>query len=150
MNRYFICFLSAAALAGSAFAEIEILSPVPGSVVTQLGKTQTKFVEESKAAREKYFDGGAQAKTLKQDGYLPKPISFHWKGGKAPYKVVVRRKSDGRVFYEGVANGHHASVDSLEIAREWEWTVSGGGESVTGTFFTEDRAPRLKIGRAHV
>ena len=143
MNRYFICFLSAAVAAGSAFAEIEMLSPAPGSVVTQLGKAQAKFVGESMSVREKYFDAGPNAEALKKDGYRPKPIAFHWKGGKAPYKVVVRRKSDGKVFYEGVAKGHHASVDSLEIAREWEWTVSGGGESATGTFFTEDRAPRL-------
>ena len=95
MNRYFICFLSAAVAAGSAFAEIEMLSPAPGSVVTQLGKAQAKFVGESMSVREKYFDDGPNAEALKKDGYRPKPIAFHWKGGKAPYKVVVRRKSDG-------------------------------------------------------
>jgi hypothetical protein len=55
----------------------------------------------------------------------------------------VRRLPDGKVFHSSEQRRRHAEVDSLEIAREWEWTVSDGTETATGRFRTEDQGPRL-------
>ena len=129
----------------AAFAAfgIECTSPVGGAVVSQLRPAQARFVRESMAEREKYFDDGPNAKALKADGSTPMPVEFAWSGGTPPYRLTVRRLPDGKVFHSSEQKGSRAQVDSLEIAREWEWTVTDGKETARGTFRTEDQGPRL-------
>ena len=148
MNFRFCLFAALASVALTAAAKIEICEPLEGAIVSQLYPVQAKLVSESREEREKYFDGGENAKALKEAKSRPKPVSLKWRGGKPPYLVEIRRLPDGKVFFTGKTGKNEIAVDSLEIAREWEWTVSGGGESGRGTFKTEDRAPRLvKISR---
>ena len=122
---------------------IECVEPAAGATVSQLRPAQAKFVRESLEEREKYFDDGPNAKALKADGSAPLPVKFAWSGGKAPFRLIVRRLPDGKVFHSREQQKRHAKVDSLEIAREWEWTVSDGTETATGRFRTEDQGPRL-------
>ena len=127
----------------AAVAEIAIVSPKDGATVGQLFPTQLKFVRESQQEREKYFDGAANAEAMKKDGSFAKPIDIAWTGADGACTVTVKRLPDGKVFFSGEAKGGKAKVDSLEIAREWELTVSDGRDSAKCTFKTEDQAPRI-------
>lgn len=142
MKRLMIAGLAVCA-AAAAFAAIEITAPAAGSTVSQLHPTQAKFVHESQAEREKYFDGGKNAAALRKDGSQPKPVEIAWTGAKGACAVTVKRLPDGKVFFSGKAKDGSVKVDSLEIAREWEVTVSDGKDVAKSTFRTEDQAPRL-------
>ena len=131
-------------VAAATVCGIECVEPVGGATVSQLRPTQAKFVRESMEEREKYFDDGPNAKALKADRSAPLPVKFAWSGGKAPFRLTVRRMPDGKVFHDSTLAAPSNAVDSLEIAREWEWSVlDGKGTSARGRFRTEDRAPRL-------
>ena len=129
---------------GSACAApMQLLSPADGEVVSQLNDVQMRFVHESMVEREKYFDGGANAAVLKKAKSSPKPVVLHWKGGQAPYRVTVKRQPDGKVFFSETVQGHHARVDSLEIARSWSVEIGDATSSIVSSFRTEDQTPRL-------
>ena len=57
--------------------------------------------------------------------------------------MTVRRLPDGKVVFEQTVATNCVEVDSLEIATEWEWTVSAGSDKLVSRFKTEDRLPRL-------
>lgn len=127
----------------SAAAEIVITAPKEGETVCQLFPAQLKFATESQAERDKYFDGAEHAKALKTDGARAKPIDIAWTGRQGACKVTVKRLPDGKVFFEGQAKGGKTQVDSLEIARDWELTVSDGKGAAKVLFKTQDQAPRI-------
>ncbi len=118
-------------------------TPAEGSTVSQLWPEQAKLVGESRVEREKYFDGAANARSIKVHKGKPMPVRFSWKGGTPPYRFALRRLPDGKVFHEATIDTPQIEVDSLEVAREWEWTVSDADGSAKGTFRTEDGVPRL-------
>lgn len=123
---------------------LAILSPTDGSEVEQLKPTQARIAREHWADCRRYFDGGRLSRSLTVDGCHPRPIRLAWKGGVAPFRVELRRKTDGRLFFGDVVTRRHVTVDSLEIARTWEWTVTDSSGAVAlGTFATADAAPRL-------
>ncbi|MBQ5796267.1 MAG: tyrosine-protein phosphatase, partial [Kiritimatiellae bacterium] len=130
-------------VATTVFADIKLLEPAQDATVSQHTPMQARLVGETIAERGKYFDGGVNAKELKAAGSKPKEILLKWQGGNAPYKVELRRLPDGKVFFSQTVNKTEAIVDSLEIAREWEWSVASAGETVRGRFKTQDSAPRL-------
>ena len=138
-----LSFLVVAASALTACAAIEIVSPKMGATVEQLRPVQRDFILQSKESRDKYFDGAENAAALRKDGTTPQPIVLEWKGDKADYTVTLKRLPDGKTFFTASVPSNRVEVDSLEIARDWEWTVSGGGETATGRFRTEDLWPRL-------
>ena len=122
---------------------IRLEAPADGATVTQLWPEQARLVRETRVEREKYFDGAANAKSIKGHKGRPMPVTFSWSGGKPPYRFTIRRLPDGKVFHDATVEVASNVVDSLEIAREWEWSVSDGTESANSRFRTEDRAPRL-------
>ena len=126
-----------------AHADIKIIAPENGACVSQLYPVQARLVGETMAEREKYFDGGENAKLLKNAGSKPKPVKLRWQGGVAPFRLTVKRLPDGKVFLETKVDGNEAQIDSLETGREWEWSVCGGGSSVKSVFRTEEKSPRL-------
>ena len=66
-----------------------------------------------------------------------------------PFVVFKPLNASIEVFHEAVVTGCVASLAGrLEIAREWEWTVSGSGENAVGRFRTEDRA-LLRVAWVH-
>ena len=159
-------FLLAAALVGSALlstaaqppAPPRLVAPAEGAVVPLLNERQRAFLsmphEERIAA---YSNEAFRAELRKTAGDRPKPVRLEWDGGDATggartvYTVEVRRRPDGTPVFRADTVGTSVEVDNLEIAREYEWTVHAnafGHSAATGTFRTEDRAPRLIDGGA--
>ena len=129
--------------AASALADVTLVSPKSGETVRQLKPLQAKFVQESLAEREKYFDGAKNSAALRKQGNGPQPIVLKWQGGEGPWQVVVRRLPDGKVFCSQSVKGEELSISGLEIARDWEWAVKGAAGEAKGTFKTKDLAPRV-------
>ena len=138
-----LIFLVLAVSAGTAFADIAILSPTNGETVVQLRPVQRKFALESRAEREKYFDDAQASKALRADGTKPQPVVCTWQGTATNYAVVLRRLPDGKVFHASAVPTNVLRMDSLEIGRDWQLSVTAGGESAKVRFRTEDLTPRL-------
>lgn len=142
MNRM-LTGLLVVSLVTPVWAQVTLVSPKTGETVRQLKPLQAKFVKESLEEREKYFRDDACSATMRKQGNGPQPIVMEWQGGEGPWEVTVKRLPDGKVFISRSVTGTKLEIDSLEIAREWTWTVKGAGGSATGMFRTEDLAPRL-------
>ena len=124
-------------------AQIELVAPANNAVVRQMHTIQREFAKMPQAEFEKYFDGAENATKLKSRGSQPVPIKLQWKGDAKEYQVTVRRLPDGKVVFDQTVATNCVAVDSLEIATEWEWTVSAGSDKLVSTFKTEDCLPRL-------
>ena len=135
------CVVALATLAVSA--QIELVAPADGASVRQMHTVQREFAKAPWAQCEKCFDGAANATKLKSRGSTPVPIKLQWKGDAKEYRVTLRRLPDGKVVFDQTVTTHCVAVDSLEIATEWEWTVSAGSDKLVSRFKTEDRLPRL-------
>ena len=161
-----ISLLLAAAVIGSTLvstaaqppAPPRLVAPAEGAVVPLLNERQRAFLsmphEERIAA---YSNEAFRAELRKTAGYCPAKVRLEWDGGDATggartvYTVEVRRRPDGTPVFRADTAGTSVEVDNLEIAREYEWTVHAnafGHAAATGTFRTEDRAPRLIDGGA--
>ena len=148
-----------AALAVSAAepAPLKLLAPAEGATVPLLNERQKAFLSMPHAERiAAYSNETFRSELRKTAGYCPKPVRLEWEDGatngvRTVYTVEVRRRPDGTPVFRADTVGTCVEVDNLEIAREYEWTVHAnalGHESATGTFRTEDRAPRLIRGGA--
>ena len=135
------CVAALAALAVSA--QIELVAPANGASVRQMHTVQREFAKAPWAKCEKCFDGAENAQKLRSRGSTPVPIKLQWKGDAKEYQVTVRRLPDGKVVFDQTVAANFVEVDSLEIATEWEWTVSAGSDKLVSRFKTEDRLPRL-------
>ena len=161
-----ISLLLAAAVIGSTLvstaaqppAPPRLVAPAEGAVVPLLNERQRAFLsmphEERIAA---YSNEAFRAELRKTAGYRPAAVRLEWDGGDATnvartvYTVEVRRRPDGTPVFRADTVGTSVEVGNLEIAREYEWTVHAnafGHAAATGTFRTEDRAPRLIDGGA--
>ena len=158
--------LLAAALVGSALlstaaqppAPPRLVAPAEGTVVPLLNERQRTFLSMPHEERiSAYSNEAFRAELRKTAGDRPKPVRLEWDGGDATggartvYTVEVRRRPDGTPVFRADTVGTSVEVDNLEIAREYEWTVHAnafGHAAATGTFRTEDRAPRLIDGGA--
>ena len=135
------CVAAFAALAVSA--QIELVAPANGASVRQMHTVQREFAKAPWAKCEKCFDGAENSKKLRSRDATPVPVKLQWKGDAKDYQVTVRRLPDGKVVFEQTVSTNYVAVDSLEIATEWEWTVSAGSDKLVSRFKTEDRLPRL-------
>jgi len=131
-----------------AAAPLELVAPSNGATVPTLSAGQLAYVQMERKPRVKYFADKKKRAEMKALGYYPQPVTLEWKNAEATsaslptYKVVVKRLPDGKVFFESEGTNTSVKVDNLEIARTYEWTVTGGGE-LTAKFSTADQAPRL-------
>ena len=125
-------------------APLTLVSPQNGATVPTLSDGQKAYLTMPRKERVAYFANHAKRQEMKALGYYPQPITLAWKDGAAGanYKVVVKRLPDGKVFFTSEGTNTSVKVDNLEIARTYEWSVTGGGE-LTAKFSTEDMAPRL-------
>ena len=146
MNKKTNLAICAALAAAALNAGIQITAPKEGETVSQLWPEAIKFLEMPREAR-KVNAWNLTKEQKKEFGKArnAKPVEFAWQGDtNAVYTLTVKRLPDGKVFHSATVTGCTASVKGrLEIARKWEWTVSDGKESASGTFLTEDRAPRI-------
>ena len=136
-------FCAAALAALAVSAQIELVAPADGATVRQMHTVQREFAKAPWAKCEKCFDGAENAQKLRSRGSTPVPIKLQWKGDAKEYQVTVRRLPDGKVVFDQTVATNCVEVDSLEIATEWEWTVSAGSDKLVSRFKTEDRLPRL-------
>ena len=135
-----------------------LVAPAEGAVVPLLNERQKAFLSMPRAERiAAYSNETFRAQLRKAAGYRPAKVRLEWDGGDATggartvYTVEVRRRPDGTPVFRADTVGTSVEVDNLEIAREYEWTVHAnafGHAAATGTFRTEDRAPRLIDGGA--
>ena len=144
MNGKNLCVFCAAALSAmTLLAQIELVSPAKDAVVRQMHTIQRAYAKAPWSACEKFFDGAENATKLRSRGSTPVPIKLKWKGDAKEYQVSVRRLPDGKVVFDQTVATNCVEVDSLDIATEWEWTVSAGKDRLVSRFRTEDLLPRL-------
>ena len=124
-------------------AQIELVSPANDAVVRQMHTVQREYAKAPWSVCEKCFDGAKNATKLRSRGSTPVPIKLKWKGDAKEYQVSVRRLPDGKVVLDQTVATNCVEVDSLDIATEWEWTVSAGKDRLVSRFKTEDLLPRL-------
>lgn len=125
-------------------APLTLVSPQDGATVPTLSDGQKAYLKMPRPERIAFFADQQKRLEMVKLGFYPQPVKLAWNGGKdgASYTVTVKRLPDGKVFYTHTGPETSVDVDNLEIARKYEWTVSGGGE-LKATFTTEDQAPRL-------
>ena len=125
-------------------APLNLVSPRDGATVPTLSDGQKAYLSMPRAERIEYFADQKKRLEMQKLGFYPQPVKLAWNGGVAgaTNTVTVKRLPDGKVFFTHTGPETSVEVDNLEIARTYEWTVSGGGE-LKATFTTEDRAPRL-------
>ena len=132
---------------------LRLVSPENGATVPLLSAEQKAYLDLPREERVRLFADPASRKTLQSYGWHPQKVVLNWAGfpdnGARPlYTVEVRRIPGGRPVFRADTVHHRVSIENLEMAAEYEWTVwerGAGAEprSVTGSFRTEDRAPRL-------
>ena len=144
MNGKNLCGFCVAALSAmTLLAQIELVAPANNAVVRQMHTIQREYAKAPWSACEKFFDGAENATKLRSRGSTPVPIMLKWKGDAKEYRVSVRRMPDGKVVLDQTVATNCVEVDSLDIATEWEWTVSAGKDRLVSRFRTEDLLPRL-------
>ena len=144
MNGKNLCGFCVAALSAmTLLAQIELVAPANNAVVRQMHTIQREYAKAPWSACEKFFDGAENATKLRSRGSTPVPIKLKWKGDAKEYRVSVRRMPDGKVVLDQTVATNCVEVDSLDIATEWEWTVSAGKDRLVSRFRTEDLLPRL-------
>ena len=137
--------------------EIKILEPAQGAVVPLLTDAQKAYFDIPTAERRIKFRDVRFRKELSRSGehapdgkvirqaYWPKTVRLAWtpvKGAEA-YTVTVKDAKKGETVVNETVAGTSLEIDNLEVAAEYVWTVTGGGDSCSGKFKTEDRTPRL-------
>ena len=150
MNRVSQIVVAATVLAVAfpAAAAVTLKSPAEGAVVSQLWPAQKEFLETPlekriSVARTDAESEGRNSKRMKRKRSAM-PVRLEWCGDADRYQVTVAREPDGKVFYSANVTSSFVEVSGrLEIARKWKWTVSDGASSATGSFSTEDYAPRI-------
>ena len=144
MNGKNLCGFCVAALSAmTLLAQIELVAPANNAVVRQMHTVQREYAKAPWSTCEKCFDGAKNATKLRSRGSTPVPIKLKWKGDAKEYQVSVRRLPDGKVVLDQTVATNCVEVDSLDIATEWEWTVSAGNDRLVSRFKTEDLLPRL-------
>jgi protein-tyrosine phosphatase len=136
---------------------IKVLEPAQGSVVPLLTDAQKAYFDMPTAERRAKFTDVGFRKQLSRSGvrapdgkivrqsYWPKTVRLAWEPVKSveAYVVTVKDAKKGETVVNETVAGSSLEIDNLEVAAEYSWTVTGGGNSGGGTFKTEDRAPRL-------
>ncbi len=147
--------LSAFVLAVPALADgsLKLTAPAEGAVVPLLSDNHKAYLDLPRAERVKKFADPAFRREMRSYGYHPEKVRLAWdwaapEGEHPRYTVVVERLPDHLPVARIDTDKTSAMVENLEIARDYEWKVYAIAmdkiaETATGTFRTEDHAPRL-------
>ncbi len=122
---------------------LELVSPKDGEEFCALKPEHRRFLDmDREGRRAQFLDKEWRARIVQKDIYsTPLPLKLEWRGEKGPYEVKV--ELNGKTVFETNTTDTAANVWNLEIAREYVWTVCGGGECARGHFRTRDQAPRV-------
>ena len=137
-----ILMVCCAAVAVTAFSvPPTLVSPKDGETVCLTTPERRAFLEKNREERRALFlDTAWRAHIVKDVHSEPNPVKLEWKGGSAPYEVKVER--NGKTVFSTNVSETAVEVWNLEIARDYSWTVTAGGETAKGAFKTMDLAPR--------
>ena len=156
--KTWLILTTAALSVTAAFADIGINEPKDGATVPLLTDAQKAYLALPLAERRvKFADKGfrktemglpaeqIEGEKKAREAYWPKTVRLAWTATEnvSPCRVSVKDAKTGAIVYEAEVERSPVHVDNLEIASEYEWTVSGGGEKATAKFRTDDMAPRL-------
>ena len=141
LTRAVVLFGVFAAVSAGA-APLEVLRPADGETVPLLTAQQKSYLDLPRADRIAKFADEGYRKKMAGFGSMPAPVELAWRGGSGGAVAVKLFLGGECVFATNVA-ANALKVYNLEIAREYSWTVSAGGESASARFRTEDRALRL-------
>ena len=143
--------LAAVLLSCSASAApVKILEPAAGATVPLLTDAQKAYLAQPRDERRAHFasDGFRRKMAKSPEGarknYWPKPVRLAWEAQDGvDYAVTVSCAKTGKSVFESTVKGGSVEVDNLEIARNYDWTVTANGETAKGSFATEAQAPRF-------
>lgn len=144
--------LVVASLSAKAAAQdgdvVALVAPADGETVCLMNDGNRAFVEMDAPSRRSIFkDKAWRHDAATKWRSLPSPVHLEWKCAKeGGARVTVTKKGDAAPWFDERVEGSSADVWNLEIAREYEWTVSCGGQTARGTFRTMDLPPRVMHG----
>ena len=161
LNKRIFLLLTAAVLSSTAaFAGIAITEPKDGATVPLLTDAQKAYLAMPRAERRSKLSDSLERRKSRimmessaervagskeeRKTCWPKSVRLAWMAkDETGCTVSVKDVKTGACVYESEVKGGSVNIDNLEIATEYEWTVSGGGETATSRFKTEDMAPRF-------
>ncbi len=137
----------------AAFPALEIVAPTNGATVALLSDGQKFYLDLPHDERIAKFADQDWRNTMTSFGYYPQPVELAWSwpvtnGVRAKFTVCVYRMPDNVPVYLENTVATNTTIDNLEIARDYTWEVFASAPDaskafVSGTFTTEDHAPRL-------
>ena len=132
---------------------LRLVAPEEGAVVPLLSDDQKSFLDMPRVERIQAFADETYRRQLRSFGYYPAKVRLEWEcgalqGGVRPvFSVAVYRMPERTPVFRADTVDTHVDIDNLEIARDYEWAVFAnnaiGSAHATGSFRTEDHAPRL-------
>ncbi len=131
-------------------AEITLTAPAEGSTLSLMNEQQRAYVLMPREERIPYFADEEKRLEMQSAGYHPLAIKFAWEDTAEAenYRVTLATNPDFEDAVVRTTDKLFARIDNLMIAKKYYWKVEALGEDVvrtsgTGTFLTEDLAPRL-------
>jgi len=129
----------------TVLAALTVLTPKDGARVPTLKSGQAAYLDGTLAERFVRMDNPADRRKFLSVGSTQQPLRLGWEGPtNAVYELTVAPEG-GKAETFSLTNLTSVHVTNLEIGRRYRWTVRRpeSGESVSSSFETEDRAPRL-------
>lgn len=138
--------------ASGAHGAVTLTAPANGGTVPLLQQAHKNYFDLPRSERIALMnDGNYRTNTMARAKVYPEPVVFSWSyAGDAvtAYELTVRRVSDNSVVFSKTTTATTFSYQQdLEVATKYKWTLIArhGRQKLdmkTGTFTTEDRAPR--------
>ena len=118
------------------------LSGVNQAAVPLLNEGQKAYLALPRAERVRRFADKGERLKLKALGDKPQKVWVDWEGTPTATWTFALRLGDRVVERQSVTT-NAVCLNNLEIARTYSWTATDGTVTQSGTFATEDVAPRL-------
>ena len=122
-------------------AEIKLVAPAPGATVSLLSPSQKSWREATRETRNEFLAG--KTPQTRKIGRQPCPVRLEWTGSGGMFNVRVTKRGSGDVWFQAEVRTNVVEVWNLEVARIYDWEVSGGGSCAKGMFRTDDATPRV-------
>ena len=134
----------------SAASAVELMLPADGATVPLLSEGQKSFFDSSDAERMSKAGDAVYRADLLALGWYPQPVVFVWTGinsRKERLHFRIWREDDDVCVCDTnfvyLTTGRF-EWDNFRVGCRYRWSVDVAGKgSATGSFFTEDRPPRL-------
>ena len=128
-----------------ATGEFALVSPKEGETVALVPSAFKEFLLKDRKTRKRLFADKDERKKMSKTFPPNKPlgVTFAWTGTKGGELTVEKLPGREPFFRESVPSNTY-TLKNFEIARDYAWQVKAAdGKVLTGTFRTEDFAPRM-------